>query len=444
MDELNRWIDENENNLLNDIGILVDIPSVAGRDKVYPPYGKECARALKQMLALGEGYGFSTDNCDGYCGSISFGDGEQTIGIWGHLDVVEAGSEWIYPSFACTKKGDFIIGRGVQDNKGPLIAVLYAMRYLKEKGNLKSKVSLIFGCNEENGMDDVQYYRNHRQIPDLSFVADCSFPVCHGEKGIFHLFIKSEKLHGKIVSMAGGSALNIVPEKARAVLNVSSEKGQLEIETSGISGHSAFPENTQNAIGVLAKKLKELLADETERMAMEFLEKACSDGYGRGLEIACEDTVSGALTCNMGLLALEEGVLRAGLDIRYPVTLSMEAIISKLEKILIKYHWIITKAEDNPPYHIDKNHPLVQKLMEAYREETGSTKEAYLMGGGTYARKIPGAVGFGPGLPVNISELDLPLGHGNCHSADEAQSVTNLKKAIRIYVKAIEKLSTSN
>lgn len=443
MDELDRWIDDNEESLLDDISSLVKIPSIAKRASTQPPYGKECARALEQMLAMGDRYGFSTDNCDGYCGSIFFGDEVQTIGIWGHLDVVEAGNEWIYPSFACTKKGDYIIGRGVQDNKGPLVAALYAMRYLKEKEKLKAKVLLIFGCNEENGMDDILYYMRHRKIPDMSFVADCGFPVCRGEKGICHLFIESGRLQGEILSIEGGDALNIVPAKAGAILKTSLENEQLEIKAAGISGHAAFPEHTQNAIGLLAKKLKGLLTEEAGRKNMEFLEKACSDGYGRGLDIACEDAISGALTCNMGLLTLEAGVIKAGLDIRYPVTVPVETIIERIGEVLKNYHWSVSKIEDNPPYHIDKDHPLVQKLMEAYHEETGNTEEAYLMGGGTYARKIPGAVGFGPGLPMNISELGLPSGHGGCHSADEVQSIANLKKAIRIYVKAIEKLNNN-
>lgn len=42
---------------------------------------------------------------------------------------------------------------------------------------------------------------------------------------------------------------------------------------------------------------------------------------------------------------------------------------------------------------------------------------------------------------AQIRELKLPEGHGRCHSADEAQSIANLQKAIRIYVLAIEKLN---
>lgn len=36
--------------------------------------------------------------------------------------------------------------------------------------------------------------------------------------------------------------------------------------------------------------------------------------------------------------------------------------------------------------------------------------------------------------------LELPAGHGSCHGADEAEVLDNLKKAIRIYVKTLQKL----
>ncbi|MEZ3505688.1 MAG: hypothetical protein K1W10_01770 [Lachnospiraceae bacterium] len=36
--------------------------------------------------------------------------------------------------------------------------------------------------------------------------------------------------------------------------------------------------------------------------------------------------------------------------------------------------------------------------------------------------------------------LGLPEGHGSCHCADEAESLENLKSAVRIYVRALVEL----
>jgi len=63
------------------------------------------------------------------------------------------------------------------------------------------------------------------------------------------------------------------------------------------------------------------------------------------------------------------------------------------------------------------------------------------MGGGTYARKLPNAVGFGPGLPTDMSSLGLPPGHGQIHGPDEVQSIPNLITALKIYIVALLELN---
>lgn len=442
MDELDQWLNEVEEGFLEDIAQLVEIPSVSNLGEDEFPYGKNCAKVLQRMLSMGEQYGFETMNCDGYCGRISFGEADKEIAVWGHLDVVPAGDGWVYEPFSCTRKGDFIIGRGVQDNKGPLIAVLYAMRYLKEKKMKPNvKISLIFGCNEESGMEDVTYYLAHQKAPDCSFVADCGFPVCHGEKGICHVHLQSEKMEGDILNLDGGNALNSVPSSAQAILKNGELTETVCIEAEGVSGHAAFPEGTKNAIGVLGEKLQILDISANERKVAKFLKNICSDGFGTGLGIACEDEVSGALTCNPGVISMQDKCIHIGMDIRYPVTVNIETILDKLRAYVNKEGFKVTQIIDNPPNYIEPSHPLVEELMNAYREETGDDKPAYVMGGGTYARKIPNAVGFGPGLKVDYTELGLTNGHGECHCADEAQSITNLKKAVRIYVRALQRLN---
>ena len=72
--------------------------------------------------------GFRTKNIDGYCGYIEFGEGEDLVGIIGHLDVVPTDEGWTYPPFSGTIFDNKIYGRGAIDDKGPVIASLYAMK----------------------------------------------------------------------------------------------------------------------------------------------------------------------------------------------------------------------------------------------------------------------------------------------------------------------------
>lgn len=202
--ELEAWLSEKEDAMVEDITSLVKIPSVSGEQEGSAPYGKTCRAVLHRMLEIAGGYGFSCHSFRDKCAVIRYGDGTKKIGIWGHLDVVPEGTGWLYPPFSCTRKGDFLIGRGVQDNKGPAIAFLYAMRYLKEKGMVPCVTFLqILGCREEVDMEDVASYLKENPAPEVSFVTDCAFPVCYGEKGICRAEIVSEKLDGNMVLWGG-------------------------------------------------------------------------------------------------------------------------------------------------------------------------------------------------------------------------------------------------
>lgn len=431
MDELAVWLQEHEAQMIEDIGGLVGIESVADENGFAA-----CCQAMEQMAGYAGRDGMETTRHEDYCISITMGSGEKEIGIWNHLDVVPAEGNWLYPPFAMQAKNGFLIGRGVQDNKGPAVVAYYAMRYLREKGLLQNiRVRQILGVREEVGMEDVMHYVNHYKVPDYSFVADCGFPVCCGEKGICRVELETEAVLGQFLRLEGGTVCNSVPEHAVAELLLQGKK--MEIECVGVSGHAAAPEGTVNAVGVLADRMPMELLEEKERRAVLFLKEAASDGYGEGLGIACADALSGRLTCNAGVVRLKKGRISLVLDIRYPVTMESSRFMPKLQERAKQAGYRITAVQDSASYYRDKEDPLVTVLMNAWTQETGQTGEPFVMGGGTYARHIPNAVAFGPGMSRDYTAAGLPEGHGNCHCADEAESVENLKCAVRIYVRAL-------
>ncbi len=66
----------------------------------------------------------------------------------------------------------------------------------------------------------------------------------------------------------------------------------------------------------------------------------------------------------------------------------------------------------------------------------GTEKAPYTMGGGTYARHIPGAIGYGPGNPDDLKN-DFGPERGRGHQPDEYITYDNMKKAFQIYTEAI-------
>ncbi len=58
------------------------------------PFGKNCRDVLDAMLDMAKRDGFETKDIDGYAGVVEYGQGEETFGVLGHLDIVPLGEGW--------------------------------------------------------------------------------------------------------------------------------------------------------------------------------------------------------------------------------------------------------------------------------------------------------------------------------------------------------------
>ena len=130
--EIALWVSDKMPQLVKDLTRICRIPSVAvvTEDK-KPPYGPECVRVLDEMLQIGKEYGLDTKNFDSCVGRIRYGDGEKSIGIWSHLDVVPVGGYWEHDPFEPVVEQGYMIARGCQDNKSSAVMALYVLLYIK-------------------------------------------------------------------------------------------------------------------------------------------------------------------------------------------------------------------------------------------------------------------------------------------------------------------------
>ncbi len=183
-EEIFAQVEKRKQDMIDDICALVQIDSIRGTPQEGMPFGKGPNDAVQKALAICQREGLSTKNVDGYMAYGTFGNSEEYIGIIGHLDVVEVGEGWNDPPFSAAIHDGRIWGRGALDDKGPLISAMYGMLALKDLGvEPKTAIRIIFGTNEETGMDDMRYYLQHEQKPLVGFTPDNKFPAIYGERG---------------------------------------------------------------------------------------------------------------------------------------------------------------------------------------------------------------------------------------------------------------------
>ena len=376
---------------------LCTIESVAGVDVSDPaPYGAGSAAALDYALSLCRSFGFRTRLCgDHRCGWAEIGQGEEIVGILVHLDVVPAGSGWDYPPFDLTEAGERVYGRGVIDDKGPAMACIFAMKDLLDAGvPLRRRVRIIFGQSEETGVwDDMEYYKLHEELPAFGFTPDADFPAIYGEKRILCLELSMPKQQTGLEDIRGGSASNMVADWCRASV---ASTGEI-LETAGKAAHASTPEDGVNAITAMMSRLESLIPDSP---LVRFYQTCIGENlHGERLGCALEDPESGKLTMNAGTIAVREDQVVLTLDIREPVTFPDTAVLEPVRRAADAFGMSVTVTENTPPVYMDKDGPVITRLLEVYRSLTGDDSEPAVIGGGTYARAMENIVAFGPMLP---------------------------------------------
>ena len=450
-EQVNRLIDSYREEFIGMLQRWIRTPSVKGGAEDGAPFGRDVRRMLDTAMEDAKKLGFAVRDFDGYACDVTLGDAEEKIAVLGHLDVVPVGDGWTKPPFDGLVENGRIYGRGTNDDKGPSLAALFAMKAVREAGiPMKKGVRLILGCDEESGWEDMEYYGAHERIPDVGFSPDACFPLINTEKGMVVLELRAPAAETglRILEMATGDRINVIPGECRALVEGGAElagkvrayaertglpyaaevtEQGVRLTATGIPGHSAYPEGKRNAIGMLLLLLRELGA---EGPVAVLAEAVGMEHDGKSLGCACRDEVSKELTCNMGILRLQDGEWFGTLDFRCPVTADQEKLKEAAAAHLPGF--VIETETQKPPHHVPADSELVKSLLAAYEEETGLKGEPMSTGGGTYAKVLKQGVAFGALFP---DEEDL------AHQADEYETIDRLMLAMKIYANALIRLA---
>lgn len=180
-----RHVSELVPSLVEDIKTICNMDSRQDTAEPEHPFGKRVTDCLNTALDIAKRLGFETENAGNQVGIASWGpDTENYIACVGHLDVVDVNGLWKSDPFKCTERDGYLYARGVLDNKGPIFCCMYALKALADLGyNFPIKVKIIFGTNEESGMEDMKWYFKDHKYPLMGWTPDCKFPVVYAERG---------------------------------------------------------------------------------------------------------------------------------------------------------------------------------------------------------------------------------------------------------------------
>ncbi len=453
------FIEEHFSEMVRDLSELVAVPSVKSEPCEGMPFGKGPAQALEKMLSIAKKYGFHTENHEGYVGTIDLDpDLPTTLAVLCHLDVVPAGTGWKTPPYSLMITNGKMYGRGVIDNKGPAVAVLYAMRAIKECNiPITQNVRFIVGTDEENGSSDLAYYKAKATLPSRVFTPDAEYPLINIEKGMVRGEFATNAGYAvgskTIISARGGTVINAVPETATAVVrgfkvhllkrNAASfpelgfdfepDGDNIKITVRGTGAHASTPERGENAVTGLCAYLAGLDTDDMTSKAFKRLSAAFAYGDNAGVSLGVdeEDEESGALTAVFSILDYSDGIIQGKFDCRFPVCDNLELIKMKFTKGLEKHGIKLLEIRGVEAHKVDENSEFVQTLLGIYREMTGSKGRPIAVGGGTYVHEIEGGVAFGAEFPGEVN---------NMHGANESFSVNSFLKNAMIFAEAISRL----
>lgn len=492
-------LERHRERMLADTTRIINFETVSGgnpeQEKKYREQIPACLAWLRELAAA---MGFRFHVWEGRVAEIEWApeggnnDDRQrpVFGIAAHIDVVTPVGKWTHPPFSGTISNGILYGRGIQDDKGPLIQALYGMYAVKEAGiKPPCDVRIIIGTSEETGdWSDVQLYLEKRGAPDYCFTPDADFPIITGEKGMLNLRFRAtwdkvlpdEDTQMEFVLLKGGERSNIVPGLAEATLRFPAAKkndvmkemvrettrftvenpgsnvtlvpgdersarpdGSYEslISFIGKPVHSSLPAKGHNAAVDALRFFSDIeTLPRAVRAYIQFLAFIGSTDDGTNLRIDSTHPFVGDTTTVLSLLHIDQIGGEATVNIRPTMGLSCSQVITRARAAARAWEdssgLRIDVVDGNrcvEAIFLDRASPaidaFISSLQLAYETVTGETAEECAIGGTTYAKAFPNCCAFGP-IKIGVDE-EL------AHQTDEHMAVDSIFRNALIYGLAI-------
>ncbi|KAL5117333.1 hypothetical protein ACEQ8H_004778 [Pleosporales sp. CAS-2024a] len=207
-----------------------------------PRYRADCRRGASYLRSVFQNFGAVTEMINTaepynpivfakFRGNPATAASRKKILFYGHYDVIPAENEhrkWKHEPFSLTGEGGYLYGRGVSDNKGPIMAAIYAAHELANEQSLDSDIIFLIEGEEESGSRGFEKAVQARKdlIGDVDWILlansywlDDHVPcLTYGLRGVIHATVKIESKHPDLHSGVDGSALLDEPLKDLVML----------------------------------------------------------------------------------------------------------------------------------------------------------------------------------------------------------------------------------
>jgi dipeptidase D len=372
---------------------------------------------------------------------IGLGQLEERLGLVTHGDVQPADpSKWAEDPFSLDGSSEpgKLVGRGAEDDKGPIATALYAMAAVRDRGvALDRRIELIISYTEESDWQPFFAFLAQNPPPDLNVALDAEYPVVVAEKGWNSIHVAMPPVAGgseqsdRLVALSGGAFLSQIPEDAEAVIadptpdletllregashdsgirySFTSQGATLTIRALGLSAHSSKPEDGRNAITHLAALLGtyEWPDGQPARMVRLINDLVGTGDFAEGFgDVAFSHPFMGRLTLSLTTLGMVDGALVAGVNIRSPAGRSAAELEQRLRAAVGQWEARSGMADvgirvfTSEPYYV-QDAPHIPVLLDVFEHFAGEPDpQPISIGGGTHARVVPNGVNFGPAMP---------------------------------------------
>ncbi|HUX99304.1 MAG TPA: M20/M25/M40 family metallo-hydrolase [Candidatus Deferrimicrobium sp.] len=250
---------------------LVQIPSISAEAK-----GIECADVLIELLRKEIGFGTRKIQTSEYpiIYAEKMNGSKKTLIFYNHFDVqpVDPLEEWISPPFEPEIRDGRLYGRGVEDNKGNIIARIFAIKaYQSIFKDLPVNIKFIIEGQEEVG--SLHLHEFVEKYPNLAQGDFCIWESGHrnadrqqqvwlGVKGILYLSLELKTAKRDIHSSYGGIIQNPAWELTWALASLKNKNQRILID--------GFYDTVQKPTEEELSQLK----------TIPFIEKALRDDFG--------------------------------------------------------------------------------------------------------------------------------------------------------------------